>query len=232
MTTNASSTTVVDEKTLSTDIFFLDDFVIRQWDDPNYSGTIISHDKIDFVGKIHDYHTSSGGEYKLVDGYAPFCKHIFVPNFVNAKVATVEITKENEHLLKSGYSARSANELAVLTRWFHVKDLFGDNAEDIKTSKMLDIILYSREQLVKEREATGKADPNRPLPDAPWGIISIKAQDEPFELPMQPITMMRNALGKSEGGSGVPLQKSKYDASVAYWGNHAPLLKTNSPNGD
>ena len=62
----------------------------------------------------------------------------------------------------------------------------GDNAEDIKASKMLDIILYSREQLVKEREATGKADPNRPLPDAPWGIISIKAQDEPFELPMQP----------------------------------------------
>lgn len=235
--TNASSSkssnTVVDERTLSTDIFFLDDFAIRQWDDPNYSGTIIAHDKIDFVRKIHDYHTSSSsGEHKLVDGYAPFCKHVFVPNFVDAKVATVEITKENEHLLKSGYSARSENELAVLTRWFHVKDIFGDNAEDIKTSKMLDIILYSREQLVKEREATGKADPNRPLPDAPWGIISIKAQDEPFELPMQPITMMRNALGKSEGGSGVPLEKSKYDASVAYWRNHAPLLKTDTPNGD
>ena len=234
--TNASSkssNTVVDERTLSTDIFFLDDFAIRQWDDPNYSGTIIAHDKIDFVRKIHDYHTSSSsGEHKLVDGYAPFCKHVFVPNFVNAKVATVEITKENEHLLKSGYSARSENELAVLTRWFHVNDIFGDNAEDIKTSKMLDIILYSREQLVKEREATGKADPNRPLPDAPWGIISIKAQDEPFELPMQPITMMRNALGKSEGGSGVPLEKSKYDASVAYWRNHAPLLKTDTPNGD
>lgn len=234
--TNASSkssNTVVDERTLSTDIFFLDDFAIRQWDDPNYSGTIIAHDKIDFVRKIHDYHTSSSsGEHKLVDGYAPFCKHVFVPNFVNAKVATVEITKENEHLLKSGYSARSENELAVLTRWFHVNDIFGNNAEDIKASKMLDIILYSREQLVKEREATGKADPNRPLPDAPWGIISIKAQDEPFELPMQPITMMRNALGKSEGGSGVPLEKSKYDASVAYWRNHAPLLKTDTPNGD
>ena len=234
--TNASSkssNTVVDERTLSTDIFFLDDFAIRQWDDPNYSGTIIAHDKIDFVRKIHDYHTSSSsGEHKLVDGYAPFCKHVFVPNFVNAKVATVEITKENEHLLKSGYSARSKNELAVLTRWFHVNDIFGDNAEDIKTSKMLDIILYSRDQLVKEREATGKADPNRPLPDAPWGIISIKAQDEPFELPMQPITMMRNALGKSEGGSGVPLEKSKYDALVAYWRNHAPLLKTDTPNGD
>jgi len=31
-----------------------------------------------------------------------------------------------------------------------------------------------------------------PLPDAPWGIISIKAQAEEIELPMQPITAMRN----------------------------------------
>lgn len=29
---------------------------------------------------------------------------------------------------------------------------------------------------------------------APWGIISIKAQDEDFETPMQPITIMRNSL--------------------------------------
>ena len=29
---------------------------------------------------------------------------------------------------------------------------------------------------------------------APWGIISVKAQDEDFETPMQPITIMRNSL--------------------------------------
>ena len=28
----------------------------------------------------------------------------------------------------------------------------------------------------------------------PWGIISVKAQDEDFETPMQPITIMRNSL--------------------------------------
>mmetsp|Transcript_4296 Transcript_4296/g.11106 ORF Transcript_4296/g.11106 Transcript_4296/m.11106 type:complete len:102 (+) Transcript_4296:16-321(+) len=60
----------------------------------------------------------------------------------------------------------------------------------------------------------------RELPPAPWGIISIKAQDEDEEVPMQPITMMRNALGKEEGGSGVPLDKEKYEASVRYWDQH------------
>ena len=32
-----------------------------------------------------------------------------------------------------------------------------------------------------------------------------------YEIPMNPITMMRNALGKSEGGSGVPLEREKYN---------------------
>jgi len=34
---------------------------------------------------------------------------------------------------------------------------------------------------------------------------------------MDPITMMRNALGKEEGGSGVPLDKTKYMESVKFW---------------
>lgn len=62
------------------------------------------------------------------------------------------------------------------------------------------------------------------LPDAPWGIISIKAQDEDHETPMQPITMMRNALGREEGGSGVPLDRQQYEAAVAYWDSHAAIL--------
>lgn len=58
---------------------------------------------------------------------------------------------------------------------------------------------------------------------APWGIISVKAQDVDHEVPMQPITMMRNALGKEEGGSGVPLDREKYAESVAFWRDHAPV---------
>ena len=33
--------------------------------------------------------------------------------------------------------------------------------------------------------------------------------------------MMRNALGKEEGGSGVPLVKAEYKAAVEYWSTHA-----------
>ena len=57
-----------------------------------------------------------------------------------------------------------------------------------------------------------------------WAIISIKGQLEPFETPMSPITAMRNALGKEEGGSGVPLDRAKYLAAVSYWEKHAALV--------
>ena len=53
---------------------------------------------------------------QLVDGYAPFCKHIFVQNFVGAKLPTLEITNENRYLLQCGYSRRRPEELPVLTR--------------------------------------------------------------------------------------------------------------------
>jgi hypothetical protein len=49
---------------------------------------------------------------------------------------------------------------------------------------------------------------------------------------MQPITMMRNALGKEEGGSGVPLEREKYEESTAYWQNHAPIVAGDMPSGD
>jgi hypothetical protein len=34
--------------------------------------------------QVHEMYAS--GSYPLVDGYAPFCKHVFVPNFVGAQV--------------------------------------------------------------------------------------------------------------------------------------------------
>ena len=51
----------------------------------------------------------------------------------------------------------------------------------------------------------------------------MTGQNESFETPMQPITMMRNALGTAEGGSGVPLDRAAYTASVAYWEKHATI---------
>ena len=34
---------------------------------------------------------------------------------------------------------------------------------------------------------------------------------------MDPITMMRNALGAEEGGSGVKLNREEYKKSVDFW---------------
>lgn len=91
-----------------------------------------------------------------------------------------------------------------------------------KPATYLDIILYSREQIRKENADMGNAD--RPeQEDAPWGIISVKAQDVDHELPMQPITMLRNALGREYGGSGVALDKAKYQESVDFWSKNAVI---------
>jgi len=237
-------------------IFFLDDFAARQWDDPNYSGTRVppgSLSKQAFTQAVADAHagrSGSGGNNPspspLVDGYAPFCKHVFVENVLGASVGCLPITDANRALLRSGYTRRRPEELPVLTRWFREADV-----APLPEAKWLDVILYSREQLEKEYAAmpTKKksgdgsggdgASENaglqalRALPaDCQWGIISVKAQDESFETPMQPITMLRNALGREEGGSGVPIDRQAYEASAAYWDGHAAVVASESPSGE
>ena len=140
----------------------------------------------------------------------------FVKNFIGDHVKTpiVRITPENKHLLKSDYEARTPEELPVLSRWF----------EDIETptAEYLDIILYSADQIEKENIAMGKVREQT----EPWGIVSIKPQNSTSELPMQPITMLRNALGKDQGGSGVELSREKYNESVAFWKEHAQVRST------
>jgi hypothetical protein len=53
----------------------------------------------------------------LKDGYAPFCKHLFIENFTEAISGFVEITPENEKYLRSAYEARRDYELPILNRW-------------------------------------------------------------------------------------------------------------------
>jgi hypothetical protein len=196
-------------------VFFLDDFAKRQWDDPNYSGTRMSVDQALFMARLEATHAS--GAAPLVDGYAPFCKHVFMPNFTDATCGALPITEANRHLLRSDYGARSQRELPVLQRWFPAAAV-----APLPVAKHLDVILYSREQLVLECQATGRDGST--LPDAPWGVISVKAQDEPFETPMQPITAMRNALGREEGGSGVPLE-TRFPVTAEHVSDAAALGK-------
>lgn len=104
----------------------LDGFCFRQFDDLAYGGTKIPIGKSEFMDVVLKYfeeRLSVEKEFKdrpvLVDGYAPFCKHIFMSNFCDGILeGEIQITDENRHLLQSKYEARNENELPVLTRFF------------------------------------------------------------------------------------------------------------------
>lgn len=89
-------------------------------------------------------------------------------------------------------------------------------------AEFLDIILYSRQQIDEENAAMSEKDPFSQL-NYEWGVVSVKPTHTDCELPMDPITMMRNALGKEYGGSGVPLNPAKYLESVQFWSNYARI---------
>ena len=136
---------------------------------------------------------------KVLDGYAPFCKLHVHRNWTSTRCLTVPITEANRHQLRSAYEARTKAELPVLVRWFE--------GVESPVANWLVVILYNREQLAKEGEPIA----------ADWGIVGCLYTLEPEEIPMAPITMMRNALGVEEGGSGVPLDREAYRRSVAFW---------------
>jgi hypothetical protein len=139
----------------------------------------------------------------VLDGYAPFCRLHVHRNWTTTRCLTVPITDDNRHNLRSAYEARSRDELPVLVRWFE--------GVTPPVAEYLVVILYDRAQLA--REGTPIA--------ADWGVVGCMYAAEPAEIPMAPITMMRNALGVSEGGSGVPIDRAAYARSVAYWDAHA-----------
>ena len=125
------------------------------------------------------------------------------------------IDSRNEDKIRSQYIARNDKELPVLQRYIPLELIGGQ--DKLPVAKYLDLILYSREQIRKENESMGNEVDGE---TAPWGIVSIKAQDVDYELPMNPITVMRNSLGKEHGGSGVPLDRDAYMESVSYWKDH------------
>lgn len=157
----------------------------------------------DITPEQFEQHLNSVAPERILDGYAPFCKLHVHRNWTSTRCLTVPITDENRHLLRSDYDARSKDELPVLTRWFE--------GVDPPVASYLIVILYDREQMAKE---------GTPV-DADWGVVGCMYTAEPEETPMAPITMMRNALGVSEGGSGVPLDRDAYQKSVAFWRGHA-----------
>lgn len=103
---------------------------------------------------------------------------------------------------------------------FFPRELVTSPEKPLPVANYLDLILYSREQINKENASMKKGASDE---TAPWGIVSVKAQDVDYELPMTPITAMRNALGKEEGGSGIPIDREAYMEAYRYWKDHANI---------
>jgi hypothetical protein len=76
-------------------------------------------------------------------------KHLFIPNFADVECGYAIITEENKGLIESCYEARKENELAVLIQYID------RNKQAPPKATFLDIILYSREQIIKENIAMG-----------------------------------------------------------------------------
>lgn len=188
----------------------IDPFCYRQFKSSGSTKFDISMDMREFEQRVNDLYRPE----LLRDGYAPFCKHLFVENFLDTNLYYSRITEDNKHLLQTTYEARTEYELPVLKRYFKKQDLKPTHA------KYLDIIVYSKQQVQAENKARDSVDENEDIP-YDWAVVSVKSQDIAEEIPMDPITCMRNALGKEEGGSGIPLNRTAYMKSVEFWRDHA-----------
>ena len=186
----------------------LTDFAKERHFDPDKPGTTIAISPQDFEAVVNGLVVLRN--FRIRDGYADFCKLLFVENWTEARAGTLPIDDDNRHLLRSGYKARTEDELPVLGRWLEV--------DYVPKASHLCLVLYHRDQLLKEDTDIGEAD---------YGIVAILGQMHDNEEPMPPVTMMRNALGVREGGSGVPLDREAYGRSVEFWENHAVVKVTN-----
>lgn len=175
------------------------DFARQRLFERRRGGTVIEG----CTAQAFEQHLASRSPQAVLEGYAPFCRLLVHPNWTDTRCSTVEITADNAHLLRSDYEARTPAELPVLARWFE--------GVEPPSARFLLVIVYSREQLAREGEDIA----------ADWGVVGCLATMEPEETPMAPITMLRNALGVAEGGSGVPLDREAYLRSVEFWRRHA-----------
>lgn len=185
------------------------DFALKNWE-PGASGTLVEGlAPGEMVARCNE---AVAGGAQLVAGYAPFCKHLFLANDTATRCGFAPVTDANRGALCSGYRARRPGELAVLERWFE--------GIEAPRAEWFDVILYSHAQLVAE---AADFPEEQAVPDCDWGIVSVIGTLAPAEPPMPPITQLRNALGRAEGGSGQPIDPVAYDRAVAFWDAHAAV---------
>lgn len=146
---------------------------------------------------------------KITNGFYPFSKIVSYPNVFEFKTRLVKITPENQQYLTTDYVTRASGEIPYLRRFFRA-----DAPVEREVGKKIDIILYTADQLAKE---------GSPI-DGDWGIVAVNVEMD-LTTPVQPVTMINNALGIEFGGNGEPLDKEKYLESVSFWKEYALVSK-------
>lgn len=219
-------------------------FVQRQWD-KKFAGTKMDILQADFIQAINDhyecYRLKNDQDNMIVkDSFNDFCKYIYIKNidgkqvnFPTVKRSVVKIDYTIYPYIQSGYSARTPEELPVLSRWVS----FPPNSYVLPTAEYIGLVLYTRQQLLDEHNEqfppedykvglTPWSDKGIAVMGPPefelteeceYGIVAIMGLGQPEMDPMPPITHLRNALGKAEGGNGVQIKRDEYEKSVKFW---------------
>lgn len=212
-----------------------DPFTLRQFK-PEFKGTNLSQidmgNFLDLINVKYQEFLNTKPDAKekpalLLDSKWDFCKYLVFANpATEIKSPVMEISLALYPFIRSTYSARTPEELPILTRFVDLPAGF-----DLPVAKYVVCVLYSREQLLKE--FTDKQVPNEePLPvfylpeSVKYGIVAIMGTVNPEPDPLVPITILRNALGIEAGGNGEPINKEDYNKSVEFWNAHIIVSET------
>eukprot|EP00168_Porphyra_purpurea_P012484 TRINITY_DN3297_c0_g1_i2.p1 TRINITY_DN3297_c0_g1~~TRINITY_DN3297_c0_g1_i2.p1 ORF type:complete len:304 (-),score=52.48 TRINITY_DN3297_c0_g1_i2:72-983(-) len=212
----------------------LDEFCVRQFDDPEYAGTRLDWDKADFEARVNaEYEArlaAADGDAGAVlkDGYAPFCKHIFMKNFIpSATLTTLPITPDNEHLLRTKYAARTEKELPVLTRFFPLASVGVVGRPTGWTSSCTAGSRSSRSgrpaRGMSQTARRGRRPSPRPWATRPGALLASRRKrwTRSCRCSLSRLCATRS-LGRA--ALGWAIQREAYEESVAYWKDRAVVL--------
>ena len=191
-----------------------DPFVTRQFSQ-NFSGTKVDPEiKDELLEVINDAYDYASTE-TMLDSEWGFCKYLVLPNEFGVKCAVRPITLDIYPYIRTDYSQRTPEELAVLTRYVQLPPGFKS-----QEANYIVLVLYSKEQLQKEFKPKEEGQEFYFDDNVEWGIVSIMGTVLPHPDPLVPITIMRNSLGVEEGGNGESLNRKVYNESVEFWSKH------------
>ena len=73
----------------------LDPFAFKEFEAAAGGTPSLPIDKEEFTTRVNEFYLAVKDNGGLKDGYAPFCKHLFMENFVECVSTCAEITPEN-----------------------------------------------------------------------------------------------------------------------------------------